>query len=146
LGLLWRRANGVAAVATIISGFSFLFLLQEGIPVPSGLQTYFGEELMPPLWDAIPWLTPFKRAYQHSALLTWVFCMIVMIATSLLTAPPPREQVESIIWNRSFLKLPPELRNRYRGWENYVLWWALFVIAVLSIYGYFLWFDLSRPN
>jgi SSS family solute:Na+ symporter len=146
LGFIWRRANGSAAVVTIVSGFAFLFLLQEGIPIrtPSALRNLFGDGVIPPLWDSIDALGPYKRAYQHSALLTWIFCMIVMVVTSLLTAPPPAEQVERIVWNRSFLKLPPELRARYGGWKNYVLWWALFVISVLAIYGFFLWFDLSR--
>jgi SSS family solute:Na+ symporter len=134
LGLLWRRANGTAAIVTIISGFFFLLLLQKGI----------GFAHVPPLWDAIPWITPYKRAYQHSALLSWTFCMIVMITTSLLTAPPPKEQVERIIWNRSYLNLPPDLRERYRGWKDFRIWWLAFVTAVLSIYGYFIWFSLSR--
>ncbi len=99
---------------------------------------------IPPLWDAISWLTPYKQAYQHSALLSWVFCMVVMIVTSLLTTPPRPEQVEPIIWNRSYLNLPPSERQRYRGWRDFRVWWLLFVVVVLSIYGFFLWFDLSR--
>jgi len=139
LGLLWRRANATAAVATIISGFFFLLLLEKGIQIP-----YIGTVLVPPLWDAIPWLTPYKRAYYHSALVTWIFCMIVMIVTSLLTPPPPKEQVERIIWNRSYLNLPPDERARYRGWKDFRIWWLLFVAIVLGIYGFFMWFDLSR--
>jgi SSS family solute:Na+ symporter len=139
LGLLWRRASATAAVATIVSGFLFLLLLQKGVSVP------FSETvLVPPLWDAIGWLTPYKRPYYHSALLTWVFSMIVMIGVSLLTAPPPREQVERVIWNRSFLSLPPDEQKRYGGWKDFRLWWLLFVLTVLAIYGFFLWFDLSR--
>ena len=73
LGLIWPRANGTAAVVTIISGFLFLLLLQKGVPLAG----------IPPLWDSIPWLTPYKKAYQHTALLTWIFSMTVMIITSL---------------------------------------------------------------
>lgn len=134
LGLLWRRANATAAIATIISGFMFLLLLQKGIPLVH----------VPPLWDAITWLTPYKQAYQHSALITWIFCMIVMITTSLLTTPPPKEQVDRIIWNRSYLTLPPDERERYGGWKDFRIWWLAFIAAVLTIYGFFLWFDLSR--
>jgi SSS family solute:Na+ symporter len=141
LGLLWRRANAIAAVVTIISGFIFLLLLQEGISfrIPHAFSVH-----VPPLWDAISWLTPYKRAYQHSALLTWIFCMIVMIVISLLTAPPPREQVDPIIWNRSYLSLPPDERVRYGGWRDFRIWWLLFVTVVLAIYGFFLWFDFSH--
>jgi solute:Na+ symporter, SSS family len=134
MGLLWRRANATAAVATIIGGFTFLLLLQKGIPFVR----------IPPLWEAIAWLTPYKQAYQHSALLTWVFCMIVMIATSLLTTPPPKEQIDPIIWNRSCLSLPPDERARYSGWKDFRIWWLAFVLAVLTIYGFFMWFEFSR--
>ncbi|HEY3392781.1 MAG TPA: sodium/solute symporter [Lacipirellulaceae bacterium] len=139
LGLLWRRANGIAAVVTIIGGFVFLLVLEKGIwlPIPYVLTID-----LPPLWDAIAWLTPYQRAYQHSALVTWIFCMIVMIVTSLMTAPPPKEQVEPIIWNRGYLSLPPEERRRYGGWKDFRIWWFVFVVTVLSIYGFFLWFDL----
>jgi SSS family solute:Na+ symporter len=138
LGLIWRRANAVAAVATIIGGFLFLLLLQKGVWIP-GTDIVF----VPPLWDAIAWITPYKRPYYHSALLTWIFCMIVMIATSLMTTPPPRDKTDRIIWNRSYLSLPPEERKQYGGWKDFRIWWMLFVAMVLSIYGFFLWFDLK---
>lgn len=144
LGLLWRRATSTAAVATIISGFFFLFLLEKGIRFQ--IPNVFSVDILPPLWDAITWLTPYKRAYQHSALLSWTFCMVVMIATSLLTTPPPREKVDPIIWNRSYLNLPPDESERYRGWKDFRLWWLLFVAVILCIYGFFLWFDLSSGN
>jgi SSS family solute:Na+ symporter len=73
-----------------------------------------------------------------------MFCMLTMVVVSLLTPAPSPDQVQGIIWNRSYLSLPPDERARYRGWKNYIIWWALFVAIVLSLYGYFLWFDLSR--
>lgn len=141
LGLLWRRANAIAAVTTILSGTIFLLLLQKGLQfsIP-----HVGEVNVPALWDAITWLTPYKQAYQHSALVSWIFCMCVMVSVSLLTPAPPREKVDRIIWNRSYLNLPPEERSRYRGWKNFILWWALFVSIVLCIYGYFLWFGIQH--
>jgi SSS family solute:Na+ symporter len=141
LGLVWRRATAPAAVATILSGSIFLWLLQRGISL--NISPAFSIDI-PPLWDAIPWLTPYKRAYQHSALICWIFCMTVMITVSLLTTPPPAEKVDRIIWNRSYLTLPPDEQKKYSGWKDFRLWWLLFVVAVLCIYGFFLWFDLSR--
>ena len=126
LGLLWRRANGTAAVATILSGFAFRMVLEWVV------------------WPRLPSLRDYQAAYQHGALVTWVFCMMVMVVVSLLTPPPATEQTQRIIWNRSYLHLPPDERTRYRGWKNYLLWWFVFVAIVLSLYGYFLWFDLSR--
>jgi SSS family solute:Na+ symporter len=140
LGLLWRRANAIAAVTTIASGTIFLWLLQKGISISIPGTFTIGVQ---PLWDAIPWITPYKQAYQHSALVSWIFCMFVMVTTSLLTSPPPKEKVERIIWNRSYLNLPPDERARYSGWKDFRLWWLLFVVAVLGIYGFFLWFNLT---
>jgi SSS family solute:Na+ symporter len=141
LGLLWRRSNAIAAVTTIASGTIFLWLLQKGISISIPGTFTIGVQ---PLWDAIPWITPYKQAYQHSALVSWIFCMFVMVTASLLTSPPPKEKVERIIWNRSYLNLPPGERAQYSGWKDFRLWWLLFVAAVLSIYGFFLWFNLTR--
>jgi SSS family solute:Na+ symporter len=142
LGLIWRRATAAAAVATIISGFVFLLLLEKGIgfPLPNGSEV----RLVSPLWDAIAWITPYKRAYQHSALLTWIFSMVVMITVSLATPIKTTPQSQSILWNRSYLLLPGDLQRRYSGWKDFRLWWLVFILAVLAIYGFFLWFDLSR--
>jgi SSS family solute:Na+ symporter len=125
-GLLWRRANGTAAVATIVSGFVFRMVLEWLI------------------WPRLPGLRDYQAAYQHGALITWLFCLVVMIVVSLTTRSPSPEQTQGIIWNRSYLYLPPDERARYRGWKNYLLWWLVFVAIVLAIYGFFLWFDLSR--
>jgi SSS family solute:Na+ symporter len=128
LGLLWRRASGTAAVVTILSGFAFRMIVEWLV------------------WPRIPKLREYQAAYQHGALITWLFCMVVMITVSLMTRPPALEQTQGIIWNRSYLQLPPEERDRYRGWKNYLLWWLVFVALVLSLYGFFLWFDLSRAK
>lgn len=126
LGLLWRRANGTAAIVTIVTGFLFRMIVEWVV------------------WPRLPRLRDYQAAYQHGALVTWVFCLFIMIVVSLATRPPASEQTQGIIWNRGYLHLPPDERSRYRGWKNYVLWWFLFVALVLSIYVFFLWFDLSR--
>lgn len=125
LGLLWRRASATAAVWTIVLGFAFTaFLVFWAFPT-------------------IPWLRPYKT-YQHPALLAWIFCMAVMIIVSLLTEPPPPEKTDGIIWSPSYAKLPEELRRKYGGWKDYRIWWAIFVVSTLSIYGFFFWFQFLR--
>jgi SSS family solute:Na+ symporter len=125
-GLLWRRANGTAAVVTIVVGFLFRALL----------------ELV--LFPYIPALRPYQEAYQNGALINWAFCVVLMIVVSLLTTPPPPAKTDGIIWNRSFLQLPPEERERYRGWKDFRIWWALFVVIILAIYGWFAWWQFGR--
>ena len=69
--------------------------------------------------------------------------MIVMIVVSLLTDPPAAEKTRGSFGTAAFSVCPPTSEH-YRGWKNFVVWWFLFVAIVLSIYGFFLWFQLSR--
>jgi SSS family solute:Na+ symporter len=126
LGLLWRRATATAALWTIGLGFAFTAIL-----------VFYA-------FPQIEWLRPY-RTYQHPAFVAWVFCMLVMIVVSLLTKPPSAESVEGIIWNPSYARLPAELRERYAGLKDYRIWWLGFVLAILAIYGFFLWWRFQYP-
>ena len=85
------------------------------------------------------------NTFNHRALAAWIFCMAVMVPTALLSAPPPKEKTEGIIWNKSYLSLPPEEQNKYRGLKDWRVWWALFVAIVLAIYAFFLWYRFRHP-
>jgi SSS family solute:Na+ symporter len=121
LGVLWRRANATAAVLTVIAGFAF-----------SGALYYFK-------------LLGAYNTFNHRALAAWIVCMAVMITASLLTAPPPREKTDGIIWNRSYLMLPIDEQKKYTGLKDWRIWWGIFVGIVLSIYGFFLWYRFQHP-
>jgi SSS family solute:Na+ symporter len=126
LGLLWRRANATAALTTIALGFPFsAFLSLYAFPTFAFLKPY--------------------NTYQHPAFVSWIFCMTVMIVTSLLTKPPPAEKTEGIIWSARYAALPEDLQRRYSGWKDWRLWWLLFIGTVLAIYGFFLWFRFQHP-
>lgn len=126
LGILWGRANEIAALATIISGFVFTCLLDKW------------------LFPNIAFLRPYNT-YLHRALLAWIFCMAVMIIISLLTKPPSPERIQGIIWTRKYAMLPPEEQQRYRGWKDFRVWWLLFVGIILAIYAFFIWFRFQHP-
>src|SRR5437868_14996652 len=126
VGLLWRRATAAAALWTIGLGFAFTaFLVFYAFP-------------------HIDWLRPYGT-YQHPAFVAWVFCMFVMIVVSLLTKPPPPENVEGIIWTPQYARLPAELRERYSGLKDFRIWWLGFVLSILAIYGFFLWWRFQHP-
>jgi len=137
LGVLWKRANGIAAVATILVGFVFsgaLFRwLDEGSKHPPRILPGLNQILVQ------------YNTFNHRALAAWILCMAVMITTSLLTKPPPKEKTEGILWNKAYLSLPPEEREKYRGLKDWRIWWGLFVAIVLSIYGFFLWYRIQHP-
>ena len=121
LGILWKRANAVAAVTTMATGFLFTWLI-----------TQFE-------------LLGAYNTFNHRALAAWIFCMTVMVTTSLLTAPPPKEKTDGIIWNKSYLMLPPDEQARHRGWQDWRLWWLTFVGIVLCIYGCFIYWRITHP-
>jgi SSS family solute:Na+ symporter len=125
-GLLWRRANGKAALATIAAGFPFTLFVQLYL-------------------FRLPVFAPYAN-YLHRAVISWVFCMVVMISVSLLTAPPAREKIKGMIWSRQYAPLPAGEQARYSGWKDLRIWWLLFIGTVLSIYGFFLWFRLQHPE
>jgi SSS family solute:Na+ symporter len=121
---LWKRANAQGALATIISGFAFTGILQYALENAPALKPY--------------------NAYQHRAIVTWMFCMIVMAVVSLLTAPPPREKTDGIIWSRKYAALPAEEQRLHSGLRDFRIWWLLFVGIILTIYGSFLWFQFHH--
>jgi solute:Na+ symporter, SSS family len=126
LGLLWRRANAAGAMATIVLGFVFTWVLDKV------------------LFKRVPILIPYGQAYQHRAIIAWAFCMTVMVVVSLLTPRPAAEQVDGIIWSWRIARMPQELRRRYAGWKDYRIWWAGFVLIILGIYATFFWFQFLR--
>jgi SSS family solute:Na+ symporter len=125
-GLLWRRANGTAALTTIAAGFSFTLFLQFYL-------------------FRLAWLAPYAN-YLHRAVISWAFSMAVMIATSLLTRAPAPEKTNGIIWSFRYASLPDAEKKRYSGWKDLRLWWLIFVGAALSIYAFFLWFRFQHPE
>ena len=38
-----------------------------------------------------------------------------------------------------------EEKQRYRGWQDFRIWWLLFVGIILAIYAFFLWFRFQHP-
>ena len=126
LGVLWRRATTTAAIATIVAGFAF-----------SSALSFYKPHDRPLLGD--------YNTFNHRALVAWIFCMTVMIITSLLTDPPPREKTDGIIWNKSFLTLPPDEQQKYRGLKDWRVWWGIFVGIVLCIYAFFIWYRIRNP-
>jgi solute:Na+ symporter, SSS family len=126
MGLLWRRANGTAALTTIAAGFSFTVFLQFYL-------------------FRLPALSAYAN-YLHRAVISWAFCMLVMIAVSLLTPAPALEKTKGIIWSPSYAPLPASEQRHYRGWKDLRLWWLVFIGAVLTIYAFFLWFRFQHPE
>jgi len=117
-GILWRRANASGALATVSLGLPFGYLLQY-------------------------WLLPGIN-YLHRAFMAWVFCVVLMVIVTLATKPPERSQVEGVIWNLRYARLPAELAGRYSGWRDFRIWWGVFVFCSVALYALLYWFGSNR--
>lgn len=126
LGLLWKRANGTAALVTLACGFAFTLFLQLYL-------------------FRLPAVAPYAN-YLHRALCAWVFCMIVMIVTSLLTKAPAIAKTKGIIWSPEYAPLPAAEQRHYSGWKDLRVWWLLYILLTLALYGFFLWFRFQHPG
>ncbi|HEV7348902.1 sodium:solute symporter [Telluribacter sp.] len=75
LGLFWKRANASGAFAGLIAGFVAMILL-----------VFYGQNL--------------GIHFLIIAPLLCLFCVVVIVAVSLATAPPPVEKTNAYIWTR----------------------------------------------
>lgn len=125
LGILWRRANAAGAMAAVGLGFPFTLFLEFV------------------LFPHVAWMRPYD-SYLHRALISWMFCMIVMTSVSLMTAAPAPARTEGIIWRPRYALLPPAEQARYGGIKDFRIWWLLFVATCWAIYAYLFWFQFLR--
>ena len=56
-----------------------------------------------------------------------------------------RSLIKPIIWTRQYARLPLEEKQRYRGIQDFRIWWLIFVGIILAIYAFFLWFRFQHP-
>jgi SSS family solute:Na+ symporter len=115
VGILWKRATAKAATITIPAGIAFGFFLEFVV-----FTYWFGQ----------------GTAFTLRSIYNWVFCVAVMVAVSLLTAPPPPEKTGddvTIHWRTLGI-----FRNLGRPWyRSLALWWGLFVVGILACYALF---------
>jgi SSS family solute:Na+ symporter len=109
--LLWKRANSVAAMSTLLLSLPLLFLpfLLRSLNIEMNSFNVAGLLLIP--------VTGFH----------------VLIAY--LGQPPPAEVIQRWTWKPSMLKLPAaELPLRYRAYKRLFLWWLVLVVIFTFLY------------
>jgi Na+/proline symporter len=119
-GLLWRRANTIGALATIVAGFLFSMAFDAFIKGQQGV-------------------------YLHRAFFTWCFCVIVMAGVSYFTEPPPPEKRSSQSFGRAGTRACRRGEAALPRLERI----SDLVAAVRrdhpGIYAFFLWFRFQHP-
>jgi SSS family solute:Na+ symporter len=123
LGILWRRINSAGATTAVVAGFLLGIGLKIWVVVPGAAEL---------LGDPPAWLAP----YANQACVNWLFCVVLCVGVSLITAPPRPEQITDLTtvdWSRLNL-----LDNLGRRWyTSVVTWWGLFVAAIAALFVYF---------
>jgi len=123
LGVLWQRVNATGAIAALVTGF----VLGMGRLVA---------ELNKAALDGV--LFAFADVnFLHFAILLFVICTVILIAVSLVTAPPAPEKVAGITFATADRSL--EEGSRGPGWKRADL--ILSVILVLCVGAVWLYFS-----
>ena len=113
LGILFKRINAKGATTAVFSGFALGILMKIYVQyVPSHPA----------------WIEPFP----NQAILNWLFCTVVCVVVSLMTAPPRPEQVDqSLMIDWKSLRLGEDLGTR---WYNSVItWWLVFAGLIVAL-------------
>ncbi|HEU5184870.1 MAG TPA: sodium:solute symporter [Gemmatimonadaceae bacterium] len=123
LGVLWRRVNSQGAMAALITGFVL------------GVARLIAELNR----DALTgWLHSYATInFLHFAILLFVICTVILIAVSLVTAPPAPEKVAGITFATADRSL--EEGSRGPGWRRTDL--ILSVLLVLCVGAVWLYFS-----
>jgi solute:Na+ symporter, SSS family len=122
LGVLWKRATSQAATFVLFFGFPYTAFVQYV------------------LFRRVALFMPFDN-WLNRTFVVWATCLVVMILVSLATPPPRSGQVEGIVWQRSYLALPPAERPKYTGVKNFAFWWIAFIGIIAVLYAGMLWFQ-----
>ncbi|HOA59787.1 MAG: sodium/solute symporter [Verrucomicrobia bacterium] len=126
LGVLWERANAVAATTVLVLAFPYTWLVESV------------------LFKRVPWLQPFDN-WLNRTFVVWATCMALTVIISLLTRPPDPVRIRGMIWSWDYARLPEAERTLNRGVRNLFLWWCLFVGTMAVLYAYVIWFQFWGP-
>ena len=135
LGIVSRRINATGAIAAVTTGFVFGFLLN--FYSNNYLMDWANNMGMDNLGyylnsDHLPWAKPFL----NQASISWIFCVLVCVTVSLLTAPPRKDQVtDDLTINWKKLNIFSGLGDKW--YTNVLFWWLLFVGLIIYLFWVF---------
>lgn len=121
LGILWRRINGTGALWAVSLGFILGILMK----------VFASMELFDE--DFLPWM----NSFLNQAAVNWIFCMLVCIAVSLMTArPDPVNVTDNLTINWKKLNIFEGISGK-KWYHSILLWWVIFVVIVISLFTRF---------
>ena len=118
LGIFWRRATATAAFVTIVTGILLGVVMFSIIQLP-GLQL-------------------FQLQFLYAAAILFVLSCALMVGISLVTAPPPEEKVQNLVWSRELWR--EETRElEGKPWYTNYRYLSLGLIVVIAIFFVVFW-------
>lgn len=121
LGLLWSRLNAAGALAALLTGF---VLGMARLVMELNKASLSG------------WMFGYADVnFLHFAALLFVVCSVVLVAVSLATAPPPRDQIEGLTFGTTAPVPEEEVTARAARRDRMLS--VLLVLAVLAVWIYF---------
>jgi SSS family solute:Na+ symporter len=111
VGLLWRRATGKAAAATVVFGMATSVLLEY----------------------VVFRLVRFPVAFTLRASIVWALCVVFQVIVSLLTAPPAPENVTGdLVFDWRTTRLFTNLGTPW--YRNLALWYGVAAAGMVACY------------
>jgi len=127
LGVFWGRINSRGAVTGLVVGFA-LGMAKLGAQVLAGLESTRGH-----LPAALVAFGTFNWLYF--CLVLFGVSVAVIVAVSLLTRPPPREQLDGLTYATTAAAARDEVRRSWNRWD--VVHTVVILLVILSVYLYF---------
>ena len=144
IGLFWKRANGAGAFWSFMLGAVFAIVkFTVGDSIFASLKETFPrlilendvKEMVNGVEEIVG--VEYYIHFLHIAFILFVFCSIVLVVVSLLTAPPAAEKVEAMTWRKKmFTDETVELAS-LPWYKNYrILSLILLIPTALVVYWF----------
>ena len=119
LGLFWSRINGSGALAALVGGF-IAGMIRLGLEIKKSTLTVDG------IWYQIADLN-----FLYFAIFSFLTCVVVLIAVSMLTPPPDLEKINGLTYDTSKKNIADTDHPKSDKINSYII---LAILALILIY------------
>ncbi len=118
VGLFWKRATGTASIISLLVG-----LIMSGVWVIGGL------------FELDIWF--FQMHFLLRTTVLFLICLVTLITTSLITAPPPADKIESMVWTPKLIAEETEELKDLPWYLNYRYLSVILLVITTFVVWYF---------
>jgi solute:Na+ symporter, SSS family len=127
LGVFSKRINLAGAVSGMAAGF-ILGMAKMAFQILGGIESTAA---------AVPgFLIAFGAInFLYFCILLFVFSIVIMVAVSMMTAPPPKEKTDNLTWGTLSGDIRAEIRQSWNKWD--ILNTLAILLIIFGVYIYF---------